>query len=84
MNYTKVSSTEIVEIEAKRLGLRATPDVVRYIIALAESELEYEVSILWESGQRPEGTYEERFIKAVVVALKEHQQVLEQIGGLTR
>jgi hypothetical protein len=80
MEITKVSSTEIVEVEAKRLGLRATPDVVRYIIALAEDEVETAVEELWEMGKRPEGTYEERFIQAVVVALKEHKQILEQLG----
>lgn len=79
-NYPTASLQGLVIAEAKKLGIPTPDDVLKFIIALAVSEVEEGIEKLWEMGKRPEGTYEERFSKAASVALKEHANVLVQMG----
>lgn len=74
------TTSEIVIEEAEKLGLAAPADVIKFITALAEEEIEDEIEKLWAIGKRPEGTYAERFTKAVRSELKAHAQVLAQMG----
>jgi hypothetical protein len=80
MDYPTQSLQGIVIAEAEKLGLEAPIDVVRFIINLACEEVEDEIEKLWAIGKRPEGSWGERFTKAVRSELKAHNLVLEQLG----
>lgn len=79
-NYPTASLQGLVIAEAQELGLATPPDVLKFIIAMAVTEVEDEIEKLWAIGKRPEGTYDERFKKAARSELKAHANVLTQIA----
>jgi len=79
-NDDKLTTSDIVKAEAAKLGLEAPADVVKFITALAEAAIEEEIDNLWEFGNRPIGSYTQRFTKYVIEELNAHAQVLRQMA----
>jgi hypothetical protein len=79
MDNTGYNLDTVVIAEAEKLNVTTDASLIRYITALAEQGIEEEVDNLWVMGKRPEGTYRERFTREVIIALKEHIQVVRQM-----